>query len=1435
MDFRVLGPLTVREGNRALKLGGYRQQLVLAVLLLHPERELSADFLIDAVWGEHPPRSARKTLQAYLSRLRRALGEGVIVATQHGYILSISTSQLDSLQFEDLSARGNQLLPSNPAGAADLLGRALSLWRGMPFGDLGYEAAVQPEAQRLLEVRLTTLENRIAADLDVGLAASLAAELEQLVEEHPLRERFHEQLMMALYRSERQADALRAYQNATTLLGEELGIEPSRRLAALEEKILLQDPSIDGPEAHPSPSVAALERNPYKGLRPFSEADSGDFFGRDDLIDTLERRIRETALLVVVGASGSGKSSVVGAGLVPRLRATAHETWEIVEMVPGTHPFRELARALGQSIDSLCGDDLDLLRAVQQVASSETDRYLVVIDQCEELFHSDVDGRDRARFLRNVVEAVEDPYSQLTVVATLRADFYDRAIAEPGFGPLLAANSLTVVPMNPAELEAAAARPAAGVGVQLEPELIAELSSDMAGQPGSLPLYQYVLTLLFDERTGSTLTRSAYHQIGGLRGALALRAEGVYIDLEPECQIIARQLLLRCASLGAGRPDTRRRVDRSEIDDLGLDADSVEATLGAFDRARLLSFDRDPATGHTTVEVAHEALLAEWPRLRGWLDDAREDLRLHATLATQVAEWENSDRSPDYLLSGARLEQYEGWSEESTIHLTASERELVERSIDQRDAERAADEARRKHELDVERKSVRRLRWLVGATTIAVLVVGALSVFAMNRSREAVSNEREARARELANAARNNLTTDPELAVLLALEAVDATRSAEGHVLREAEEALHLAVNSQRLVGQATGESAVEFTSSGELVVGGDRVRFIDPLTGSTQREFAPDVGDRDIESFGVSPDGRLLATAERSSLVLREVSSGAVVMKENLYELIFDVAFSPDGRMVAALAPWGDGIKVWNVGDGEALLEVVEPEGWLKDNCCPATALIFSPDSRRVLATTWSGEVLIVDVESTEQVATLAGHDGPVTGVAYLPDGQTIVTSSFDGLVRFWDGVTGSELSSFDAGVGQVVSLAASPDGTKLLTGGDGGVVKLWSTSSGGTRLEATLSPGHQSFVLGVAFDRSGEVAASVGIDKKVLVWNVAPRGEIAAWAAGLPVAFAGDGTHIATTGPDGRSIAIRRTSDWQPETVLADVAVGTSSETDQWRQIGGIAVSPALDRVVVVTADDADGSGSVTVWDPKTGRKLHTLLEDVFVKGSVDFSDDGHLVAAAVCNRPGPTAYVWDVETAEQVFSAPASDCGQSIDLDTTGRLLAVQTIDEYEPNVRVWDIGTGAEVFARDHHPAWIGAVQFSPDGSQLLTGGGDGTVIVWDIETGDLKRVLTGHTGPVEDATWSSDGLSIISGSHDGTVRVWDVTNGETLVVLEGHDAWPFVDMTPDRQYVVTATPGTVRVWTLDLAELTAIARARVRRSLNAAECQTYHFTECPNAS
>jgi WD40 repeat protein len=473
----------------------------------------------------------------------------------------------------------------------------------------------------------------------------------------------------------------------------------------------------------------------------------------------------------------------------------------------------------------------------------------------------------------------------------------------------------------------------------------------------------------------------------------------------------------------------------------------------------------------------------------------------------------------------------------------------------------------------------------------------------------------------------------------------------------------------------------------------------------------------------------------------------------------------------------------------------------------------------------------VIVDVATSQEVATLAGHDGPVTGVAYLPDEETIVTSSFDGSVRFWDARTGAERSFFDAGVGQVVSIAVSPDGARLLAGGDGGAVKLWAITNSNARLEATLAPGHQSFVMGVVFDDSGEVAASVGGEDGVRLWSVAPQGEVAAWTAGLPIAFTDDGSHIATTGADGSSIVIRRTSDWQPEATLADVASGEHPSVDRWGWIGGVAMTPAADRVVVVASEESDTAGSVSIWDTSTGKRLNTLLRDAYLKGAVDVSSDGRLVAVAVCNRPGPTAYVWDVETGETVFVSPKGDCGQAIDLDPSGRLLAVQSLEKGR-NIEVWDIATGDEVLVAEHPPAWLGAVSFSPDGSKLLTGGSDGTIRIWDVATGDLVRVFTGHTGAVEDAGWSSDGSVVISGSHDRTARIWNASTGETLLILEGHETWPFTALVPEQKLVVTATPGLVRVWTLDVDELTGIARARVPRALSTAECLTYHFEECP---
>lgn len=1444
MDFLVLGPLEARDGDRAVRLGGYRQRLVLAVLLVYAERAVSADRLIDAVWGEEPPRTARKTLQVYISRLRGLLGSECIEPTPHGYVLHLAPDGYDLHRFGNLAAEGHRLAATDPPAAAGVFRRALALWRGMPWGELGDEVAIQPEAERLRELRLSVLEDRIDADLASGHAPGLIGELDGLVDEYPFRERFTHQLMLALYRSGRQADALRRFQAARGVLGEELGIEPSRKLQNLEEQILLQDPSIDGPEMSASIEDWTLARNPYKGLRSFTEADAADFFGRVTLTQELADRVHRQSFVAVVGASGSGKSSTVMAGLLPRLRslgAPGPDDFVLINMVPGSHPIAEFQAAIRASsgeTPNMRSDSLAMLRAVQDSGTN----VLLVIDQFEELFHHTCDQAERTLFIRNLVEAIEDPHSQLTVLITLRADFFARALAEPALGRLIDAGLVNMLSLLPDEMEAAAARPAEQAGVHIEPELIAELVSDMTDQPGSLPLFQYVLTQLFDERAGIVLTRSAYRRIGGLRGALARRAEGVYQTLDEEEQRVARQLLLRLVTVGEDLEASRRRVARQELESLAVDPGSVETVLNAFDEARLLTFDRSPVTGAATVEVAHEALLREWPRMRGWLDDAREDLRLQRALTGEVAEWEAAGRDPDYLLTGSRLELHAGRTADRVIELTTPEQDFIASSIGRRDDERRLEEERRTQELRVEQRAVRRLRWLVAVVSVAALVAAALTAFATNQSREAAASQREARARELANASLANLDTDPELAILLALQALDVGTD-DNLLLRDAQEALHLALSADRLLGTDIGEYAVAFHPESGLFIGGNPPRLVNPVTGEIRLQLPDQKPGWTVQSVAVSRDGSLLATGtdKRGEVKVREAISGQEVAEfTGPNDGIGSMAFSPDGRLLAALAPWGGGVFVWDVESGSRLVVADDPVAW--EVCCPGLAIDFSPDGQQLAVTTGSsaealqGEVKLLDLTTGDWAGALQGHEGPVTGVEYLPGGDNLITSSMDGTIRMWDVATRAQIGSRDAGTLQVTSLDLSDDGRVLLTGGDGGKVSVWSVTDSAIGSGLDL-PGHSSLVLQVALDGSGTVGSSIDMDGSVLVWDVsaAGPGEVAAWPGQRTVGFDQNGNRVATTGPEGRDVVVRETSNWQPQLVITDVAPYVGDPNEEWGVVNGVSISPDGSRLITTTRSRLEAAnGSVALWDASTGEPIRTLLEHPYMKAPAAWSGDGRRVAVATCDDFGIPARVWDGASGELVFAVPPAPCGQTVDLNHTGELLAVQTLLTPGPNVQVWNVGSGELVMEVNHAPLWIGAVAFNPDGTRLLTGGADGTVLIWNVPAGNLVRTLTGHTGPVESAIWSSDGSTVATGSHDGTARMWDAATGETRMVLGGHDIFPSVALSPDGRYLATGTEMGVQVWALDIQELTDIARRRVGRPLSPAECIAYHFETCPTA-
>src|SRR5689334_1870825 len=563
IEFRVLGPLEVEVDGRAASLGGPKQRALLAALLLDAGRVVATERLIDAVWGEAPPATARHSVEVYVSRLRSALADeaGVLLGTrQPGYVLRIDRDQLDLSRFEDLVAEGRAALAEDdPERAAARLREALALWRGAPLADVRFESPERRDADRLEELRLATLGDRIEADLAIGRHADLIGELEALVAEHPLREPLRAQLMLALYRSGRQADALGVYRQTRRVLREELGLEPGAPLQQLERQILLHDPALDF-DFHSDRSGADPSQIlvcPFKGLAFFEAADADYFFGREPIVADIVSRLTDGHLAGLVGPSGVGKSSILRAGVLPALAAGAlpgSERWPCLLVRPGNHPCRALELALGPG-------GLDAARS----RPGAGDRILLAIDQLEELFTACQDEAERRAFMDSLADAALDTERRVIVLVALRADFYGRCAAYARPARLLSANHVLVGPMSADELSRAIEEPAARAGLDVDQTLVDTLITDIGDEPGGLPLLSTTLVELWRLRDDRHLRLTTYQRSGGVHGAVARLAEQAFAELDMAEQQTARTVMLRLVGGDSDSP-VRRRVPLADFD-----------------------------------------------------------------------------------------------------------------------------------------------------------------------------------------------------------------------------------------------------------------------------------------------------------------------------------------------------------------------------------------------------------------------------------------------------------------------------------------------------------------------------------------------------------------------------------------------------------------------------------------------------------------------------------------------------------------------------------------------------------------------------------------------------------------------------------------------------------------------------------------------------
>ncbi len=697
--------------------------------------------------------------------------------------------------------------------------------------------------------------------------------------------------------------------------------------------------------------------NPYKGLRAFQEADAGDFFGREALIERLLERFDASGksghFLSVVGPSGSGKSSAVKAGLLPRLRAGAvsgSRDWFIVEMVPGARPLEELEAALlrvavnppASLLPQLKEDERGLARAVKRVLpNTPSTELLLVIDQFEEVFTQLEDESERTHLLNLLLNAAQDPESRFRFITTLRADFYDRPLLYPEFGEMVRAHTEVVLPLSRDELHQAIVEPAANAGLGLEANLVPEIINDVAEQPGALPLLQYALTELFERRDERWLTLQAYRDIGGVSGALAQRADELFAEMDEEGQVAARQLFLRLVTLNEGAEDTRRRVLLDELLSLQVDASQMQAVIDRFGKYRLLTFDRDPATRTPTVEIAHEALIRRWGRFQGWISESREGLRIQRRLTAAADDWLNAGKDPSFLASGARLEQFEIWKDETDLALTGKEFAYLDASLAERVRQQAEEEARLAKEAALEKRSRNFLRALAGVLAAATVGALALTGFALNQSQIADQNA------ATATYAQGDALAQADAAATSA--AVAQVNAAEARSLAFASGA-QLALN-----GNNTDLAILLALKANEGDQSNEQTRRIlaeAAYAPGTRRVFA---GHKDrVSNLAYSPDGMTAVSSSRDrTLILWDVQSGAEIRRlEGHGDWIWDVAFTPDGTKVVS-AGQDKVLLLWDVATGNLIRRYEGHEGAVR-------AVAFGPDGLMILSGSDTGEIFL-------------------------------------------------------------------------------------------------------------------------------------------------------------------------------------------------------------------------------------------------------------------------------------------------------------------------------------------------------------------------------------------------------------------------------------------------------------------------------------------